>query len=219
MAAPPQANSSASDPVADLIAKVEKDYQSGLADYQAGNHEAAKQDFDRAFNALLGSNLDVRSDERLAKEFERVVAGVNRLDMGNLTDNGLGGQADSAGAHDTDTHDAESHEAEGQQKSEPAPIDETNEIAPSADANVKAKAQAEIKSTRSDLPLMMTDQVAGYISYFSNRLSRSRPPITIAGRSRRDRTFSSPTSAPARAISRFWKPGRAPIRAGPRSRS
>jgi len=56
-----------------------------------------------------------------------------------------------------------------QQKSEPAPIDETNALTPSADANVKAKAQAEIKSTHSDLPLMMTDQVAGYISYFSNR--------------------------------------------------
>ena len=56
-----------------------------------------------------------------------------------------------------------------QQKSEPAPIDETNGITPSADAKVNAKAQAEIKSTHSDLPLMMTDQVAGYISYFSNR--------------------------------------------------
>ena len=55
------------------------------------------------------------------------------------------------------------------QKSEPAPIDETNGITPSADPNVRAKAQAEIKSTHSDLPLMMTDQVAGYISYFSNR--------------------------------------------------
>ncbi len=55
------------------------------------------------------------------------------------------------------------------QKSEPAPIDETNDITLSTDAKVKAKAQAEIKSTHSDLPLMMTDQVAGYISYFSNR--------------------------------------------------
>jgi hypothetical protein len=31
-----------------------------------------------------------------------------------------------------------------------------------------AKAEADLKKTHSDLPLMMTDQVAGYIAYFSN---------------------------------------------------
>jgi membrane-bound lytic murein transglycosylase D len=137
----------ASDPVGDLITHVEKDYQSGLDAYQSGQTDAAKQDFDNAINALLESNLDIRSDDRLQKEFDRIVEGVNRLDLASL-----GYAADS---------DA--------QKSEPAPIDETNGITPSADPNVKAKAQAEIKSTHSDLPLMMTDQVAGYISYFSNR--------------------------------------------------
>ncbi len=134
-----------SDPVADLIAKVEKDFQAGLDAYKAGQTDAAKQDFDNAFNTLLESNLDVRSDNRLEKEFDRIVEGVNQLDLGGL-------------ASDSDA-----------QKSEPAPIDETNGITPSADARVIAKAQAEVKSTHSDLPLMMTDQVAGYISYFSNR--------------------------------------------------
>jgi membrane-bound lytic murein transglycosylase D len=134
-----------SDPVGDLIARVEKDFQAGLDAYQAGQTDAASQDFDKAFNALLESNLDVRSDDRLEKEFDRIVEGVNHLDLGSL-------ESDSK-----------------TQKSEPAPIDETNGITPSADAKVRAKAQAEIKSTHSDLPLMMTDQVAGYISYFSNR--------------------------------------------------
>jgi membrane-bound lytic murein transglycosylase D len=148
---PPEVNSSsqpgpAADPIGDLVVRVEKEYQEGLANYHAGSTEVAKQNFDNAFNALLGSNLDVRSDERLQKEFDRIVAGVNQLDIGGT-----------------------SAESEAQQKSEPAPIDETNGITPSADPNVRAKAQAEIKSTRSDLPLMMTDQVAGYISYFSNR--------------------------------------------------
>jgi membrane-bound lytic murein transglycosylase D len=140
-----QPATTAFDPVAELIAKVEASYQAGLADYQAGRKDAAKQGFDNAFNALLESNLDVRSDNRLAKEFDRLVDGVNRLDLGDLT-------ADSEG-----------------QKAEPAPIDETNGIVPAADPKIAAKAQAEIKSTHSDLPLMMTDQVAGYISYFSNR--------------------------------------------------
>jgi membrane-bound lytic murein transglycosylase D len=137
----------ASDLVADLIARVEKDYQAGLDAYQAGQTDAAKQDFDRALNALLESNLDIRSDDRLEKEFNHVVEGINRLDLGSL---GL--------SSDSDT-----------QKTEPAPIDETNDVTLSTDAKVKAKAQLEIKSTHSDLPLMMTDQVAGYISYFSNR--------------------------------------------------
>jgi membrane-bound lytic murein transglycosylase D len=133
------------DPVSELIARVEKEYQDGVANYQAGHADAAKQNFDNAFNALLESDLDVRSDERLEKEFERITDGVNHLTLTDL-------------ASDSEA-----------QKSEPAPIDETNGITPSADPGIRAKAQAEIKSTHSDLPLMMTDQVAGYISYFSNR--------------------------------------------------
>lgn len=145
------------DPVGDLVARVEKEYQAGVVNYQAGNTDAAKKNFDNAFNALLGSNLDVRSDDRLQKEFDRIVAGVDELGL-----DGLGGNPGDAGNN-------AGADAEDQQKSEPAPIDETNGITPSADASVRAKAQAEIKSTHSDLPLMMTDQVAGYISYFSNR--------------------------------------------------
>jgi len=144
-AAPP-APAPVSDPVGDLIARAEKEYQAGLANHQAGKADEAKQNFDNALNALLSSNLDVRSDERLQTEFDRIVAGVNELYPGGT-----------------------SADTEAQQKSEPAPIDETNGITPAADAGIKAKAQAEIKNTRSDLPLMMTDQVAGYITYFSGR--------------------------------------------------
>ena len=142
------AQSPVSDPVADLIARAEKEYQAGVANHQEGRNEDAKQNFDNALNALLSSNLDVRSDERLEKEFDRIVAGVNELYPG-------GTSADAGSSQDP------------QQKSEPAPIDTTNELTPAADAGIKAKAQAEIKNTHSDLPLMMTDQVAGYITYFS----------------------------------------------------
>jgi membrane-bound lytic murein transglycosylase D len=145
---PTPAPPAVSDPVADLIARAEREYQAGLANHQAGKNDEAKQNFDNALNALLSSNLDVRSDERLEKEFERIVAGVNDLYPG-------GTSADAGSSQDA------------QQKSEPAPIDTTNELTPAADAGIKAKAQAEIKNTRSDLPLMMTDQVAGYITYFS----------------------------------------------------
>src|SRR6202789_4487370 len=135
------------DPVADLIARVEKEYQSGQDNYRAGHLEAAKQNFDSAFNLLLGSQLDLRGDERLERELDRILDGINGLELAALQ------QGDRY----------------AEQKSEPAPIDEANELTPAVDENVKAKAEAEIKSTHSDLPLVMTDQVAGFINYFSNR--------------------------------------------------
>jgi len=136
-----------SDPVAELIAQVEKEYQTGQDNYQAGHLEAAKENFDRAFNLLLGSSLDLRSDDRLQQEFDRLLDGVNGLELQAL------------------------QEGDGftQQPSEPAPIDEANEVTFPVDANLKAKAEAEVKATHSDLPLMMTDPVASYISYFSTR--------------------------------------------------
>jgi membrane-bound lytic murein transglycosylase D len=136
-----------SDPVAELIAQVEQQYRAGQENYKAGHLEAAKQDFDQAFNLLLGGTLDIRGDERLQKELDRVLDGVNTLELEALQ------QGDGF----------------TEQKSEPAPIDEANESAYTVDPNIKAKAEDEVKSTHSDLPLMMTDQVAGYINYFSNR--------------------------------------------------
>jgi membrane-bound lytic murein transglycosylase D len=141
------------DLVADLINQAEREYQAGLTAYHSGKTEEAKQDFDNALNALLSSNFDVRSDERLEKEFNRIVAGVDELYPG-------GTEADAL---------TPGQPQEPQQKSEPAPIDQTNDLTPTPDASTKAKAEAEIKSTHSDLPLMMTDQVAGYIAYFNGR--------------------------------------------------
>jgi membrane-bound lytic murein transglycosylase D len=135
------------DPVANLIANVEKEYRAGQDNYHAGHLEAAKQNFDASFNLLLGSGIDIQSDDRLQTELNRILDGTNSTELEAL----------------------QMGDGFSEQKSEPAPIDEANELTPAVDENVKAKAEAEIKSTHSDLPLMMTDQVAGYINYFSTR--------------------------------------------------
>ncbi len=142
--AKPQAKA---DPVPELIVKVEKEYQAGQAAYAAGHLEAAKQNFDRAFNLLLSGPIDPKSDDRLEAEFEKLLDGVNGLELMAL------------------------QEGDGfsEQKSEPAPIDEANEVTFPVDPNIKAKAEVEVKETHSDLPLMLNDTVAGYINYFSTR--------------------------------------------------
>ena len=105
------------DPVAELIAQVEKEYKLGEENYKAGHLEAAKENFDRGFNLLLSSSLDVRTDERLQQEFDRILDGVNGLELQAL------------------------QEGDGfaQQKSEPAPIDEANEVTYPVDPNLKLK--------------------------------------------------------------------------------
>lgn len=140
------------DPVGDLLASVEKEYQAGEAEYATGDKDAAKDHFDKAFNLLMNSSDEVRKDTRYQPEFQRVLAGVNKLELEALQ------------------QQAPSSDNATEQKAEPAPIDEANEVTNyPVDPNLKAKAAAEIKETHSDLPLMMTDQVAGYINYFSTR--------------------------------------------------
>jgi membrane-bound lytic murein transglycosylase D len=134
------------DAVAERIRAVEKEYQSGVEQYQAGEKDAAREHFDRAFKLLLDTPAELRSDPRFQPEFDRIMDGVNQLEISAQNDN------------------------RAEQKAEPAPIDEANEVNNyPVDPHLKAQAAAEIKATHSDLPLMMTDQVAGYITYFSSR--------------------------------------------------
>ena len=134
------------DPVDAVIGKAEKEYQAGLANYNAGHLDAAKDNFDRAFDVLLQSGLDVRGDDRLQQEFDKLIEGVNNLEMVAL----------KAGDGFTE------------QKAEPAPIDEANEATFPIDPSIRARAEAEMKDIHSDLPLVMNDEVARYITYFSS---------------------------------------------------
>ena len=69
-----------------------------------------------------------------------------------------------------------------EQRSEPAPIDEANDITFPVDPNIRAKAEAEVKTTKSDLPLVLNDQVAMFINYFSS--PRVAPRWSMPGRGR-----------------------------------
>ena len=106
---------------------------------------------------LLSSNLDMHNDERLEREFDKIVEAVHELELLALK------QGDGF----------------TEQRSEPAPIDEANDITFPVDPNIKAKAEAEIKTTKSDLPLVLNDQVARFINYFSS--PRGRAPWSTPG--------------------------------------
>jgi membrane-bound lytic murein transglycosylase D len=133
-----------------LIAQAEKLYTTGEAEYQSGHLDGAKQNFDQAFNVLLSGSVAVRDNPRLEHEFDKIVDGVHQLELAALQ------QGDGF----------------TEQRSEPAPIDEANDITFPIDPKIRAQAEAEIKTTKSDLPLMLNDQVAMFINYFSSTKGR-----------------------------------------------
>ncbi len=129
-----------------VIDAVEVAYQSGVANYHAGKLQAAKADFDRAVDLMLSSDFDLRNEAQLHDEFDRVIDAVNTLEMEALKQgNGFA------------------------PKIEPAPVDIANDVTFPVDPTVKAQAIAELKTTQSDLPLVINDPVAGFISYFSSK--------------------------------------------------
>jgi membrane-bound lytic murein transglycosylase D len=142
---PPEVAAPKPDPVPELIKRVQDEYAKGAANCRAGHLEEARESFDRAFDLLLTGPVAVHSDERLEREFDKLVEETSRLEMLALKE----------GDGFTSQH------------SEPAPIDEANEVTFPVDPAVRAKAEAELLQTHSDLPLVMNDQVASFVNYFS----------------------------------------------------
>jgi membrane-bound lytic murein transglycosylase D len=136
-----------SEAVEALVARVEQELQAGRANYATGHQEAARANFDKAVDLLLEGPLDIRSDERLQAEFDKVLDVVHTLEMAALK------QGDGF----------------AEQKSEPAPIDEANSITFPEQPTVTPEQQAAVKRIPSELPLDLKPAVENYIYFFSGR--------------------------------------------------
>jgi len=132
-------------PVRALIAQVEAAYARGEADYRRGQVVEAKTEFDRAIDLMLASGMDIKADQQLHDEFDRIVDKVNGLEMEALQQgNGFA------------------------PKIEPAPADVADDVTFVVDPKIVAKAQANLATTKSDLPLVVNDYVASFINFFAN---------------------------------------------------
>ncbi len=127
-----------------LIDKAEQTYKSGVDNYRANRLDAARMDFDNAVDSMLSSGLDIKSDPQLSDEFDHLLSAINTLEMLALKQgNGLS------------------------PKLEAAPVDAASGLTFAADPALTAKLKSELNTT-SDLPLIINDQVAGYINAFAN---------------------------------------------------
>ncbi len=128
-----------------LSQQLEKSYANGQTDYRKGDLRAAKAEFDRAVDLMLTSGIDIKSEPQLQDEFDHVVDGINSLEMEALKiGNGF------------------------VPKEEPTPAEAAADVTFEVNPNVLAKAQANLATTKSDLPLVVNDYVAAYINFFAN---------------------------------------------------
>lgn len=115
-----------------------------MSNYQDGHLAAAKANFDYAVDQMLTCGLSIKSNPDLAAEFDRIVDAVNTLELDALKQgNGLAPPP------------------------EPTPVDVANAVTFPVDPAIRAEATAQLKTTHSDLPLVMNDEVASYINFFS----------------------------------------------------
>lgn len=128
-----------------LIQQVEKAYATGQADCKKGDLVAARADFDRAVDLMLTSGIDIKATPELQDEFDRVVDQINGLEMEALRQgNGF------------------------TPKTEATPAEAASDVTFVVDPNIVAKANADLATTKSDLPLVVNDYVASYINFFAN---------------------------------------------------
>jgi membrane-bound lytic murein transglycosylase D len=144
-ATPPLQPSTSQQRVESLIQQVEKAYALGDAAYKRGNLPEAKSNFDNAVDLMLSSGIDIKSTPALQEEFDRIVDQINGLEMDALKQgNGF------------------------TPKTEDTPAEAASDVTFVVDPNIVAKANADLATTKSDLPLVVNDYVASYINFFAN---------------------------------------------------
>ena len=126
-----------------LINQAERSYTSGVNNYRAGHLDAARADFDFAVDLMLTSGMDLKTEPQLADEFDRLLSAVNSLEIAALKQ----GNGFSAPVEET-------------------PLEATADLTFAPNPELVAKLKTELNVT-SDLPLVINDEVAGYINVFS----------------------------------------------------
>jgi peptidoglycan lytic transglycosylase D len=130
-----------------LVNHAEILYAAGMKEYQAGNMDNARQDFDKALALLLESNYRIADDKRLSNEFDKLVENIHAVEVATV----------------------ERGDTLSDKKYVPAPIESLSNLTFPVDPNVKQRVQEQLSTVHSDLPLVSNDLVDGVITYFQGR--------------------------------------------------
>lgn len=131
-----------------MVQRAERTLESGKKYYQANDLPNARLELDRAFDMMMDASALNPADRRdYERAMEEMVDAIHKMDVA-----GLGAAAPPE---------------EG--KFEKAPLEDILTMTFPVDPNLKNRVREQVAATVSQLPLTVTDAVAGYINYFSTR--------------------------------------------------
>jgi membrane-bound lytic murein transglycosylase D len=129
-----------------LMQQADRAFQRGKRFYQANDPSEARRAFDRAIDLMLeASNQNPAFRQDYEKKLDEMVDSIHLFDLG-----GLGASAQAT-------------------EFEKAPLEDLLPLTFPVDPKLKDKVKEQVKATASDLPLMVTDSVLGYIHFFDTR--------------------------------------------------
>ncbi len=137
-------------PALELIRRAEAHFQEGRRLYRSGQMAEARLQFDRAIDVLLSAPVAGAGRLDLERKLAELSERIYRLDI-----EGLGGG-----------------EPEGQLAYEPSPLDEIPELTFPIDPKLRDQVAEQLKTTVSQLPLEINDDVLRYVDYFTKGRGR-----------------------------------------------
>ena len=137
-----------------LMSQMQASFEAGQRAFDAGNLDAARDNFNHAEALVLASGIPVDSDPQLAALFDQILDAIHSDALEN---------AESA-----------ENETPDDTMSEPAPIDEIADLAtlPPGDPRLALKAEAELMKVPHDIPLTVNDSVLQYLNFFQTTHGR-----------------------------------------------
>jgi membrane-bound lytic murein transglycosylase D len=128
-----------------LVQRAEQAFQRGRQLYQANDIPGARAAFDRATDLMLEASEQNPADRQdYEKRFDEMVDAIHRFDL-----SGLGASA-----------------AVQEAEFEKAPLEDILPMTFPVDPKLKDKVREQVMATVSQLPLIVTDPVLGYIHFF-----------------------------------------------------
>jgi membrane-bound lytic murein transglycosylase D len=131
-----------------LMQRADQAFQRGKRFYQASDPSNARREFDRAVDLMLKASEQNPSDrQEYEKKLDDMVDTIHRFDLA-----GLGASVGVQAA-----------------EFDKAPLEDLLQMTFPIDPKLKDKVREQVAATVSELPLMVTDPVLGYIHFFDTR--------------------------------------------------